>query len=348
VPRRAERAAEPPPTSEFAEAIFDVVRALGRPERSEAEQQHALALAVPGLGLPHGDKRREIDSLLALPRPITHKHRLLVAAARAGEVVPAALLVTGVENLLEAAKVEPWRLGEDRGELMGWIELFPFSDNPEAVHDAIALLPEGHRQPHALRRLLEALPRSPALSALATLKRLAVDEPGFLQEFDWMNALINLDTEAAATTLLDYHCAGHLPVRDGFEVSRAFAKWANKYPAIRAAVIARHAGLSAGVTRRALERALIDIVDEEIFIALFEAHADAPDTDHGLMSGIRSLAIGRRPWEGWANSFEEFGLPLTNLRARLFAMLRADDDRARLAKQCLEQIPMDFTHSLRA
>ena len=41
---------------------------------------------------------------------------------------------------------------------MGWIELFPFSGDPEEVHEALALVPQGHRRPHALRRLLEALP----------------------------------------------------------------------------------------------------------------------------------------------------------------------------------------------
>jgi hypothetical protein len=71
---------------------------------------------------------------------------------------------------------------------MRWIDLFPFSDDPERVHEAIAMLHEQHRRPHALRRLLEVLPQSPATSALATLKRLAADNPTFLQEFEWLNA----------------------------------------------------------------------------------------------------------------------------------------------------------------
>ena len=147
--RRAERTAGTPPTSEFAEAIFDVVRALGDAAKSDAEQQHALALAILGLGLPHGAKRREIEALLAVPRPITHKQRLLAAAARSGEVISATLLMEGLRNLLAAAQKETWRLDEDRGELMGWIDLFPFSDDPDKVHDALALLPEPRRRPHA-------------------------------------------------------------------------------------------------------------------------------------------------------------------------------------------------------
>jgi hypothetical protein len=231
--RRAERAAGTPPSSEFAEAIFAVVRRLGDAAKSDTEQQHALGLAVPGLGLPHGAKRREIDALLALPQPITHKHRLLDAAARAGEVIPTALLMDGLRNLLEAAATQTWRLDESSGELMGWIDLFPFSDDPEKVHDALALLPEWCRRPHSLRRLLESLPQSPAASALASLNRLATEDPAFLQEFEWVNALVKLDTEAAALTALDRLCVGHIPVQDGFQLSRALTGWARRYPTIR-------------------------------------------------------------------------------------------------------------------
>ena len=158
--QRTARTAGVPPTSDFAEAIFAVVRAMGDAARSEREQQHALGLSVTGLALPHGNKRREIEQLLALPRPIMEKRRLLVAAVRAGEMIPAALLAEGLRDLLEAAQRQRWRLDENRGELMGWVELFPFSDDPARLHEALALLPEDRRRPHTLRRLLEALPQS--------------------------------------------------------------------------------------------------------------------------------------------------------------------------------------------
>ena len=52
--RREERAAITLATSDFAEKIFTVVRTLGDADKSDAEQQYAIALAVVGLGLPHG------------------------------------------------------------------------------------------------------------------------------------------------------------------------------------------------------------------------------------------------------------------------------------------------------
>jgi len=333
--RRAERAAGTPPTSEFAESIFAVIRRFGDAANSDAKQQHALALAVTGLALPHGAKRREIEALLGLPQPITHKQRLLVAAAGAGEIIPVTLLMDGLRNLLDAARTQTWRLDENRGELMGWIDLFPFSDDPERVHEALALLPEPHRRPHALHRLLETLPQSPVASALATLERLAADNPAFLQDFEWMNALIKLDTEDAALMVLDGLCEGRIPVHDDFRLSRALTGWTRKYPAVRAALIARYRLLAAGNIRRVLEMAMDDLADEEVFMALFESHVSARDAIHSLVGLVRNLAIGRKRSDQWAGAFEEFGVPLTGLRARLFAMLPANDDRARLAKQCL-------------
>jgi hypothetical protein len=314
---RAERAAGTPPTSEFAEAIFSVVRTLGASVNSDAVQQHALALAVTGLALPHGNKRREIDVLLALPQPITDKYGLLRAAARAGEVIPASLLLDGPRNLLVVARTQTWRLDASRGELMGWIELFPFSDDPEKVHDALVLLSEPYRQPHALHRLLESLPQSPARLAHASLERLAADNPAFLQEFEWMNALIKLDTEAAAVTLLDRLCSGHIPVGDGFRWSGGLTAWARRYQTVRTAIIARYRALPTGNIRRVLEMAMDDLADEEVFMALFDGHVDTPYPNHGLAHAIRNLAIGKKPSEEWAGAFEEFGLPLTGVRGRL-------------------------------
>jgi hypothetical protein len=65
-----------------------------------------------GLGMPHGSKRAEIDSLLALPVLYAGKQRLLIASAMAGEVLRSDILVAGLEELLEAGKTQSWRLAE--------------------------------------------------------------------------------------------------------------------------------------------------------------------------------------------------------------------------------------------
>jgi hypothetical protein len=244
----------------------------------------------------------------------------------------------GLRDLLAAAKTETWRLDEGRGELMGWIDLFPFSDNPERVHNALAILHEQHRRPQALRRLLEVLPQSPASSAFATVERLVADNPAFLQEFEWLNALIKINTEATALAVLGRLCEGRIPVRDGLRLSHALTGWAQRYSPVRTEMVARYRTLPAGDIRRVLEMSMDDLTDEEVFMALFDGNVDAPYPVHGLARSIRNLAIGSKPSGEWVGALEEFGVPLTALRARLFAMLPTNNARAQLAKQCLIEI----------
>jgi hypothetical protein len=67
---------------------------------------------------------------------------------------------------------------------------------------------------------------------------------------------------------------------------------------------------------------LTDMTDEEVFTAMFDGHEDARYPVRGLGRAIRNLAIDRKPAAEWTRAFEEFG-------ARLFAMLPANDARAR-------------------
>jgi hypothetical protein len=147
---------------------------------------------------------------MVLPLPFAAKQRLLIGAAMAGETVPADALVGGIEELREVGRNESWRLREDRDELMGWVELFAFSDRPEAVLDVIDRLPDEYRYPRSLERLLSALSKSPHEGALGVLQALAVRDSRMVTEYHWLNALIKLGTQASARALLVHICKGQL------------------------------------------------------------------------------------------------------------------------------------------
>lgn len=338
MPRRIERAERTPATSEFGEAIFSVVRMFGDPANTDDQKRYAIALAVAGSALPHGSKRQEIDGLLGLPLSILEKHRLLAAAAQAGEVLPAALLLEGLRELLAVAETQTWRLNQDYGEQVQWLALFPFSDDPNQVHAAIAMLPERLRSPLALRGLLETVNHGPEDAALGTLERLAQGDRAFFQDFQWIKALLDLDSEEAALAVLSHHCAGSFTVEDHHRRSAIWAKWARQSAVVRAALVERYRGLSPGPTRQTLEMAMDDLADEEVFMVLFEGQVGSPQAFGGLAQSIRNLAIGRKESDEIDGAFEEFSRPLTDLRARLFSMLPANDERSALAKECLVAI----------
>jgi hypothetical protein len=332
-----------PPTCEYAEAIFAVVRGIIANPVSDTARRHAIALAQIALGIPHGSKRAELDQLLQFSLPYSSKLSLLAAAAVAGETIPAALLLAGAAELVEAAKKEPWRLDQNRGELMGWIELFAFADRPTAVHDALGLVPGTHRNPWKLERLLNALGNSPHEDALRVLEELAKRDTRFLARHEWLNAMMKLGTEASAFALLDHVCHGTLGGQpggiDAWHMSQHIESLALKFPSFRDELLRRYEVMSAGSQKQILERALAEIADVRIILLMVASHAATSRSfDGGLVEAIRNVAIGRKPVADWPGAFQEFSVSLKALRKRLFELVLAGGREAALAEPCLNYI----------
>jgi hypothetical protein len=330
-------------TCDYAEAIFNASRSIATNEADSRVQLHAIALAVVGLGMPHGSKRAEIDSLLTLPVPYAAKQRLLIASAMAGEVLRSDILVAGTEELLETGKTESWRLAEDRGELMNWVELFAFSDHPEALLGVLDRLPEQYGYPSSFDRLLSALAKSPHEGALDLLQALARRDPRLLARHDWAQAVIKVGTEKSGKTLLALVCDGELGNAGGadtFHLSRQLAHLGEEFPSLKEEMLQRYQRLNRGRAKSIIESALIELADPPVIRALLRGYAaDHLPYDGGLSQALRSAALGRRPVEGWsANAYEEFSVSLAEFRRELFGLALANDAQSRLAESCLVEI----------
>jgi hypothetical protein len=330
-------------TCDYAEAIFDVVRSIETGATDSRNQLHAIALAVMGLGMPHGSKRPEIDGLLALSVPCATKQRLLKACAMAGEVLRSDFLVAGFDELLEAGKTEPWRLAENHGELMNWVELFAFSDHPEAVLGVLDRLPDQYRYPSSLDRLLSALAKSPHEGALDVLRALARRDPQLLSRHDWAQAVIKLGTEKSGQALLGLVCDGELGNAggvDSFHLSRQLAHLCGDFPMLKEEILQGYQRLNSGRAKSILESALIELADAAVIRALVRSYAVVGRPyDGGLSHALRNAALGRRPVEGWsANAYEEFSVSLAELRKELFGLTLANDSQSRIAEACLVEI----------
>jgi hypothetical protein len=334
---------EEPPTCDFAEAIFESVRQLGTPDKDTATQRHALKLAKIGLSMPYGVKRPEIDTLLNLPQQYAVKQDLFTAAAIAGEIIPADMLTVAMQELLEAGKKEPWRLEENRGELMGWIELFAFSDRPMAVLDIIDLLPDQYQRPWQLRRLLTALGHSPHEQASQVLEALVKGDPQITQEHEWLAAMMGLGTAASARAILDLICEGKVGGERGgigiWRLSEQLASLARQFPPLRDEILQRYEKMAGGKPRAILEAALIEVADAPTILAFIRSYAaNKQPYDGQLSKAIEKLAIGQRPVTDWPGAFEQFSVPLVEFRKELFAMLAANDAQSAFAEACLNKI----------
>jgi hypothetical protein len=167
------------------------------------------------------------------------------------------------------------------------------------------------------------------------LQELARSNPAFLQESYWLSALLSLRTEASAMALLDHLSDIGIPDGQWLRICRSLEAWARMYPAVRAALVERYRTCPDGVARSIIESVMGELADEGVFMELFEAHVSARQPFDRLASAIRQLAIGSRPMEDSSGWYEECSVPLTGLRAKLFAMLPAKDERAQLAEKCL-------------
>ena len=116
---------------------------------------------------------------------------------------------------------------------MNWVELFAFSDHPEAALGVLDRLPQQYGYPRSLDRLLSALAKSPHESALDVLQALARRDPRLLARHDWAQAVIKLGTEKSGLTLLTLVCEGELGNAggaDSFHLSRRLAHLGEELP----------------------------------------------------------------------------------------------------------------------
>lgn len=337
--RRGQLGTNPPVSGELAEAIWKIVRQYGTPSEPPEKQLHAVNLACIAMRMPFGVNRREVEELFKLALPYAAKRDLFVVAAMSGVVLSFSMLTEAVAELLRDAQTQSWRVDENRGELMTWIELFAFSDQPLTVLGSLNLLSPHHRAPYRLRRLLDALGQSPQPDALKVLKALAQRDPSIADDDNWLDALVRLGSIEAARTLLGALCDGTLggrPRQSRDRFSDRLSGFAKALPAFKSELLKRYSDAATCKAGDILEAALLELADPDAVLAVLHGMA-LRGADNHLSKALRKLAIGETPSARWANAVEQFSVPLATFRKQLFALL-ADAQQAPLAQRCLEGI----------
>lgn len=333
----------PPETHDFSETIFEVVKKLGITENKDIEQKHAIALAKIALNMPHGIKSSELKTLFKLPQAYTIKLGLFTAAARAGEVIPAEMLIAGIQELLEVAKTQSWRLNDNSGELIRWIELFAFSDQPLEVLKAIDLLPQQHREYWRLKRLLSSLGDSPHKDAMLVLEKLAQNDSRFLKEYEWLDAIMRLKTENSAYLLLNLIYDDQLIENGGgssaWKLREHISNLAEKFPSVRDNILQRYEQMPNGKSKRIIESIIIELADKSIILTLINNYASTNRSfDRALYQAISQVAVEKRPIEGRNGAYEQYRVSLPDLKKQLFQIVIANDSRSTIACTCLTEI----------
>lgn len=329
--------------SPFADSIITVIEDLIKPGSSDDAHRHALQLAKVAFSMPYGNKTHTIDKLLHLPQPLRSLQGLLAVLVCSGAIIQADMVLDGIKALLEESKTKRWLQADNNWwEWEGWLELMPFSDRPRATLDALELIEPSRRQPWRMRGFLSALAYAPAAEAGEVLALLPQKDARFFGEHDWLAAVEKRGTPLWGRMLLDLIYEGGVAKPGGLDawtLSRKLAGVMFASADFRAEVYSRYERLAPGLSKEILEHAIAEAADTEGVLVLVRGRsAEGKPFDGTLDSAIRHVALGERPVENWAGASEVFGVPIPELRKRLFAMLNGDEEGASLAAACLTAI----------
>ena len=341
-------------THAFADDILSVVDDLIKLDASDADCKQALKLAAAAFSMPYVDKADMIASLLQLQLPAIDKQGLLTVLALSGETISSGIVYQGIEELLEEAKTNPWRLQEQNGwELNAWLRLLPFTENPTSVLEVFDSLGDRQLAPWNLRELLSALSYAPSGEAEEVLGELARRDQRFLNEYDWLAALTNRNTLKAARILLDLVCDLSHPdsggIRDNVNLGNALSQFMACHGQFRQEVYERFPSVPEGPAKSVLEYGIADAADTDGVLLLTREGA-ARNTTFGtttLSTALRKVLLEHRPIES-LHIQEVHSLPAPELRRQLFNLVvNGTSSESRLAAECLaaiDEIRDDYGH----
>jgi hypothetical protein len=306
--------------SMFAAAMFKVAADLIREGLDATSTPLALSLAKFGFTLPHAEHAAERDVLLQLPNWRRDKLGLLWSLIASGQVVPAEVALDGINAFIEASKTQPWLWKDGLFELEEWLSILPFSDRPDALFDALKLLPENARQPSDLDHVMSALAYAPAAEAI--LFSLPEFDPAFQGDYNWFRAIEVRATPGAVNLLVDLVELGKVDLRRGaglWPIVQAVAAAMRSHLQVRATVYERYHTLVTPAGKALVASAIANAPDLDGLLLLISGYAqDGRGIDYELSQAIRNLVTTKEEVAEWSGAHSIVPVPAAEFRKALF------------------------------
>src|SRR5262249_9200949 len=187
------------PTAElantYADPIWATIDHLANPERDKPSQELAIKLSRIALAMPHRNHDAKIARVMALPQPLTSKRGLMAAMAMDGQVLDVRLVMQAIDDWIADAGTDPnkaWHKRQNTWEIESWLELLPYTDDPDSVIEGLARVKAFYQQGWAQRweRVLAAVAVMPGPEGEVLLAKLARAHKDAATEFDWMKVIL--------------------------------------------------------------------------------------------------------------------------------------------------------------
>jgi hypothetical protein len=325
--------------SSYSDAIFGAIERLIAPGATDVKQTLAIAIARVAVGMPYHGKDEIITKLLALPQPVRTKRELVAALVLAGESFHADLALNAITDWIDDVRQNTWRFRQGLWEVIGWLELLPFSDRPGAVLDGLQMVVDVLPVAEHMDRVVSAAAVAPELSE-SQLTEMLRRFPALVRQHEWAQAFLSRGT-SAATALIGFVIEGQLGSDPGsvWGLAQEIAALAQRYPKLKIEALRLYESVSSGTGQMLLECVLQEIGAADGVLALVRGYARSGKPFDGSIYRVLRKAVVDEQQEPGTSLCHLRPVSAAPLRKALFAMLDDDDPHiAALAEECLANI----------
>ncbi|WP_246675066.1 HNH endonuclease [Mesorhizobium sp. B2-5-3] len=320
-----------------AESMLQVTEEL---TAGEPPFGRAVAVAAIAVVMPH-TARPELMAKLAGFEVMSHIKLDLFNGMIVGGLIPSADLVLQEFRKVLADKENRWWDDQTSYAMFSWLKVFPNTDRPASVFDALCLIPERNISRWRIRDILSQLRLLDDETRAGMLREFAVRYPTVLSEHEWFDQVRKLGFRPAIDLLLQ-GVEGDLG--KGFELSAghfllpeqlAYAMADGDLPyAFEKLAAARSEGAKALVFSVILRTSSV-----EGLIVATESPMGRQTVRRQGEPGVRDMIYAKEPHNAEGTSYELRPRNASELRKRLFALtISPDKDQAAFAVDYLTRI----------
>lgn len=195
---RDRRSEQPDLSFDAAESILDIAEELAA---SEPSYGRAAALAAIAVVMPH-KVRPELMSKVAGLEVMPHTKLDFFNGMIVGGLLPSAGLVLQEFRKVLTEEENRWWDDQTSYAVLSWLKVFPNTDRPMSVFDALALVPEKSLPRWQIREILPQLSLLGVEAKAGMLREFALRFPGMLSEHEWFGQVQKLGFRPAMDLLL--------------------------------------------------------------------------------------------------------------------------------------------------
>lgn len=322
-----------------AENMLDVVEELAA---SGPPYERAVALAAIAVVMPHAT-RPDLMAKVGGFEVKSHVKLDLFNGMIVGGLLPSADLVLQEFRKVLGERENRWWNDQTSYAMFSWVKVFPNTDRPESVFDALALVPEKNLTRWQIRDILPQFRLLDVATRAGMLREFALRFPDMLSEYEWFDQVKKLGFRPAIDLLLQGSegdlgkgfdlSAGHYLLPE--QLAHAMADNDVSY------LFEKLAAARSDEAKTLIFSVLLKASSAEGLMAAVQSPVGRQTIRRHGHSGVEDMIYTKEPLSPDGTSYELKPRNVSELRRQLFALIDSPDkDKAAFAMDYLALIDM--------